>query len=88
MAILDTVDYYGRGRIITRINVPVEFTGKGHGRDLLAQVIADADRDGVTLFLEIFSTGAMLYDELEAWYMRHGFKRWKGVYRRVPEVKK
>lgn len=89
IAIADLVDYYGRGKIITRINVPAEFRGKGHGTALLKQIIEDADREKIALYLEIQSSDGLSYDELEAWYKRHGFKNWEGsgIYRRTTEEK-
>jgi len=82
IAIADLTDYFEKGMIITRINVPKEFRGKGFGRDLLNQILTDADKDGVTLYLEILASGEMSYMDLEAWYMRHGFKSWNGILRR------
>jgi len=43
----------GRCHWITRINVPREYRGRGYGTALLEQVLEDADREGVTLRLEI-----------------------------------
>lgn len=83
LAILDLVDYYGQGLIITRINVPMAHRGKGIGRKLLQQCCADADKLGVTLWLEIQSSDGPSYDELEAWYKRNGFKG-NMIYRRKP----
>lgn len=73
LAVLDNCDYYGDGRIITRINVPKKYRGQGHGTALLKECIADADKEGITLWLEIAESGGLSYDELEAWYKRHGF---------------
>jgi ribosomal protein S18 acetylase RimI-like enzyme len=83
IAIADVCDYFGHGRIITRINVPAEFRGKGHGRDLLAQITRDADKEGVTLWLEISPSDGLDGDQLAAWYIRAGFMP-KGIYRRLP----
>lgn len=60
IAIADLVDYYGRGKIITRINVPAEFRGKGHGTALLKQIIEDADREKIALYLEIQSSDGLI----------------------------
>jgi len=84
LAILDLVDYYGLGLIITRINVPEEHRAQGFGRQLLLEACNAADRGEVVLFLEIAPSGPLDYDQLESWYMRYGFKRWKGIYRRKP----
>lgn len=83
IAIADLCPYYNLGTIITRINVPEEFRGKGLGRELLKQILDSADAEKQTLFLEIHASGEMTYADLESWYMRHGFKKWKGLYRRI-----
>lgn len=74
----------GKGWLITRINVPFKQRGKGLARQLLKQILADADREGVRLFLYIVPSGGLVFEELEAWYMRHGFKpnRWSLYIRR------
>lgn len=74
LAVLDLVDYYGEGLIITRINVPKKHRGKGYASVLLKECIADADETKTTLFLEIQSSDGLSYEQLEAWYRRHGFK--------------
>lgn len=73
------------GMVITRINVPRESRGKGHGTKLLKQIIDDADAEGVNLYLEILSSGGLSRGQLEAWYLRHGFERVGGVYCRKPK---
>lgn len=62
------------GWLITRINVPEDFRGLGHGRKLLKKITDEADEKGVNLFLEINPYGEMTYDELRDWYLRYGFK--------------
>lgn len=89
IAIADLCDYGGlvggaEGLILTRINVPREYRGKGEGTDLLKRILADADRDKVTLYLEISPSDGLNWEQLEAWYLRHGFKKWHGIYRRLP----
>jgi GNAT superfamily N-acetyltransferase len=84
IAIADLCDYYNLGFIITRINVPRAFRGQGEGRELLKQITSDADKEGRRLFLEISPSDGLSFHELEAWYMRAGFKRWKGIYMRRP----
>jgi GNAT superfamily N-acetyltransferase len=60
---------------INRINVPEPFRGKGYGTRILQDIIRDADREGITLTLSVFSSGKQLdNDDLIAWYGRHGFK--------------
>lgn len=84
IAILDCCDYYGLGYIITRINVPKDFRGAGHASALLRQCTDAADSEHVRLFLEISPSDGLNYEQLEQFYMRHGFRRWKGIYRRDP----
>lgn len=72
-AIADLCDYYGKGLILTRINVPKASRGRGVARQLLATILADADRENVTLFLEISPSDGLSFSQLEAWYKRHGF---------------
>jgi ribosomal protein S18 acetylase RimI-like enzyme len=59
---------------ITRINVPYKYRGLGHGRELLRRITADADAEGATLELDVFPSGELGYEELEAWYRRNGFR--------------
>lgn len=58
---------------ITRINVPSAQRGRGHGSALLKRIIAEADEEGKTLALEPVPTGGLEYEDLVAWYKRHGF---------------
>ena len=85
LAVLDLVDYYDDGYIITRINVPKAHRGKGIGTELLNECLAQADKLGVRLWLEIQPFDGLSYKELEAWYMRHGFKG-NMIYRRNPKA--
>lgn len=84
-AIADLCDYYGKGLILTRINVPKASRGSGVARQLLATILADADRESVTLFLEISPSDGLNFSQLEAWYKRHGFINLGGVYYRKPK---
>lgn len=88
IAILDNCDYYGKGRIITRINTPEKFRGKGYGAQLLQEICRDADTPGVFLFLEISPSNGLDYGQLESWYLRYGFKPWLGIFRRKPQGEK
>lgn len=40
----------------------------------MAEVLADADRERVTLRLAVSPSGPMTYLQLEKWYQRLGFK--------------
>jgi GNAT superfamily N-acetyltransferase len=62
------------GWTITRINVPREHRGLGYGSVLLEVIITDADSEGVDLWLEISPSDGLDYNELHAWYCRHGFR--------------
>ena len=47
---------------------------QGHAKTVMAQVLADADAEGVTLLLTARAgRGGMTQEELEAWYERLGF---------------
>lgn len=72
------------GMDLNRINVPAGSRGQGIGRKLMEEVLADADREGLILWLDINPYGAMTYEELEAWYLRIGFEPHEGRYRRLP----
>lgn len=72
-AIADLCDYYGKGMLLTRINVPMKSRGQGIARKLFAEILADADKEHVTLYLEISPSDGLNYKELEMWYKRHGF---------------
>jgi ribosomal protein S18 acetylase RimI-like enzyme len=56
--------------------------GKGFAHRLMQEVLADADREGVTLILSAEAQGrdnpkrpGLSQDALEAWYKRLGFKQ-------------
>lgn len=84
ISIADLCDYYGKGLVITRINVPSQYRGNGYGSALLKQIVKDADTDRVSLFLEILPSGGLNYTQLKSWYGRYGFQPWNGIMRRVP----
>lgn len=87
LAIIDLVDYYDKGYIITRINVPKAHRGKGIARKLLQEVINDADEAKVDLFLEVNASDGLTRDELYKWYNRRGFKG-TGLLKRKSKDKK
>ncbi len=74
LAVVDLVEYDDQGYIITRVNVPQSHRGKGIARELMAEVIAEADRTGTTLFLEIQPSDGLNYEQLRSWYRRLGFE--------------
>ena len=87
LAVLDSCDYYGEGEIITRINVPKAYRGQGHGTSLLREACANADANGVNLWLEISSSDGLDYYQLKAWYIRHGFRNYRGIWRRKAKAR-
>jgi ribosomal protein S18 acetylase RimI-like enzyme len=60
---------------IPRINTPRPYQGKGIASELLRECVADADKESIILQLEIVPSGTLSYDDLRAWYERHGFSR-------------
>lgn len=74
IAIADLCEYED-GYIITRINVPHEFRGKGYGSQLLETIIEDARIHRVNLYLWISPSDGLNYTQLESWYTRHGFEK-------------
>jgi ribosomal protein S18 acetylase RimI-like enzyme len=70
LAILDVVNGY-----ISRINVPVRHRGKGVGRALLQECLADADKEGVRLHLYPSESDGLRLQELIDWYERYGFRQ-------------
>lgn len=86
LAVLDSVDYYGDGLIITRINVPAAFRGQGYARALLGRICAEADVKRQKLWLEISPSDGLDYDMLEAWYRRAGFRDVGGIFCRKPRA--
>lgn len=86
---LDTTDYYPDGvvwggRMITRINTPSKYRGLGFATQVLKACLFDADLHNTKLYLEIQSSDGLNYKQLEAWYLRYGFKEWYGIYLRKP----
>jgi GNAT superfamily N-acetyltransferase len=86
LAVLDVVDYYSMGYMITRVNVPQAHRGKGLGSRLLKEACEEADKANIRLYLEIASSDGLTYDQLEAWYRRYGFRRCNGIMRRKPNT--
>lgn len=77
------------GWCISRINVPAEHRGKKHGSRMLATILRDADREGVTLWLEPVPSGPLDYQALVNWYKRYGFRfHQTGYMLRRPRKKK
>ena len=68
----DTVD---GGWLMTRINVPLQHRGKGVARRLMAQILADADRERQVIKLWVSASDGLTDKQLTAWYKRLGFKQ-------------
>lgn len=68
------------GWTISRINVPAASRGEGHGSRMLKWIIREADAEQVTLWLEVFPSGPLDYQQLTNWYKRYGFKPHKTGY--------
>lgn len=62
---------------VNRINVPRRWRGRGIARKLVTKVLEDADREKITLVLDINPYGDMDYKALKAWYERLGFSQEK-----------
>jgi predicted GNAT family N-acyltransferase len=58
---------------VTRINVPILFRGKGIGSTLLTEIVEEADRYSVDLYLGISPSDGLDFNSLEDWYKRYGF---------------
>lgn len=60
---------------VCRVAVQRRIRGRGLARELMAEVLADADREGVKLMLSVEPDpfGTLDYDGLVAWYRRLGF---------------
>lgn len=84
IAVLDLVEHTPKEMVITRINVPHEFRGRGVASRLLAQVIKEADFSGITLSLNVQSSGGLNDSQLDAWYRRHDFSG-SGLLQRKPK---
>ena len=87
MASIDLTPY-DKGWMITRIFVSEDSREQGFGSQVLQLALEDADAEGVILYLPVYPYGYVEYQRLEAWYRRHGFQRWKGLFRRRPDYKK
>lgn len=74
IAIADLMEY-NDGMLLTRINVPKTFRGKGIGSKLLKQIIDEADKEKVKLYLTISPSDGLDFEQLEKWYYRFGFRQ-------------
>lgn len=76
--------------LLTELQTAQRSRGQGHAARLLATVLEDADREGVTLYLSVepdYSPGSLDYGALTAFYARRGFTEIEpGALRRGPSV--
>lgn len=86
LAIADLVKDGRNTYMLTRINVPVQHRGQGYARQLLKQILDDADREGVIIKLHVSEGGGLSDEQLTEWYKRHGFA-WRNClfYERLPK---
>ena len=98
IAVLDCCEChipYTKGTLIPRINVPNQrdnngeylYRGRGIGTKLLKECIADADKEDVTLYIDVSPSDGLNKKQLTDWYMRHGFTDHflhKGLLERTP----
>jgi predicted GNAT family N-acyltransferase len=59
--------------VIVRINVPINERRKGIGTELLKRCLKDAQKEQVSLCLEVLSSSDMSSGRLMQWYKKHGF---------------
>lgn len=66
---------FGESWLVSRVNVPAQHRGKGHGRQLMLQLTTWADREQQTLMLTVnpYADSPLKQAELTAWYLRCGF---------------
>ena len=70
---------------MNRINVPPAYRGRKFGRELLKQVLEEADRNNVTVRLWVLPSGGLGRVKLTAWYQRNAFiQREDGFLYRTP----
>ena len=70
-----------KASILTGIEVAYSLRRMGYGTKLLKLVLADADKEGVTLLLSVASDNtsrSLSNTELATWYERHGFYQIEG----------
>ncbi len=78
LAEVDLIDMTASGNIgeyyITRIIVPERYRGQGYASAMFQRVLDDADRENVTLVLNVVPDGGLDHNQLCSWYRRCGFK--------------
>lgn len=77
IATATTMSFGGNTFALTGITVYRGNRGRGYASRLLRRVLADADKEGVTLLLIVDpdgSIGCLDYAQLTSWYERYGFR--------------
>jgi GNAT superfamily N-acetyltransferase len=75
-SIIDLMEVDSLGfHLITRVNVPEAHRRQGIARRLMAEVLAEADRESIVLALWPMPSGDMTRRQLIEWYERLGFVR-------------
>lgn len=87
-AIADVVEIGPNHYLITRINTPKAFRGKGLASQLLKEITEEADTERATLEIHPMSSGALSKKQLLSWYRRYGFYAQEphGILIREPQV--
>jgi GNAT superfamily N-acetyltransferase len=70
--------------LVSRINIPSEFRGQGHGTTLLNSCLQYADDNKLVLLIEVSSSGDMTNTQLSNWYRKFGFVDSEGLLVRLP----
>jgi GNAT superfamily N-acetyltransferase len=58
---------------VSRVNTPPEHRGKGAATQLMTEMLQEADRQGIELYLGIYPSGDLDVTQLRKWYERFGF---------------
>ncbi len=74
---VDLCEYTGtKSYCIQMVKTQRKYQGQGGARLAMSEVLQDADREQVTLLLEILPSGGRLnHRALTAWYQRLGFRQ-------------
>lgn len=84
LAVIDLYNYFDRGLIVTRLNVPESMRGNGVAKRLLTELCTDADSEKVTLWLEFQPYPGTNRTLLSKLYRSFGFKDRGGIWCRLP----
>lgn len=65
---------FRKGYLMTRINVPRAFRGRGIGTELMQMILADADRTCSVIYIHPLAQDPAWQERLVAWYEKFGFR--------------